>query len=268
MLDTREIAKALAPIVKGHIEAIVAPLRAEIAELKNAPKPENGKDADMQAVEKMIDDRIKALPTPEVRAGVLEPVVAECVKAAVAAVATPKDGEPGRDGKDGVDGKDGSPGRDGKDGRDGLDVKDLFRADGGRLMAVMSDGTTKDLGVFVGADGKDGKDGAAGADGKDGLGFDDLDLTETEEGLELRFVRGEQVKTFPLPVVLDRGVYKEGKAYLKGAGVTWGGSFWIAQKDTDEKPGTGAGWRLAVKKGRDGKEVVKAEIDPKKPVKI
>jgi len=55
--------------------------------------------------------------------------------------------------------------------------------------------------------------------------------------------------------VLDQGVFRESEAYEKGDGVTFGGSFWIAQKDAPEgKPGTSADWRLAVKKGRDGKD--------------
>lgn len=286
MLDTREIAKALAPIVKEHVDAIVAPLRAEIAELKNAPKPENGKDADMRTVEQMIDERFKALPTPEVRAEDLDRVVAECVKSGIDALPKPKDGDPGKsltidDVRPLVESaveKAVSALPKPEPGKDGVGAAGAMISREGHLVLTLTDGTTRDLGLVVGKDADmqaihsdiDARFKALPRpeDGKDGLGFDDLDLVETDEGLELRFVRGDQVKAFPLPVVLDRGVYKEGSAYLKGAGVTWGGSFWIAQKDTEEKPGTGSGWRLAVKKGRDGKEVVKAEVDPKKPVKI
>ena len=56
-----------------------------------------------------------------------------------------------------------------------------------------------------------------------------------------------------LPVPLDRGVYLESKVYQRGDGVTFGGSWWIAQKDAPEgKPGTSPDWRLACKRGRDG----------------
>ena len=69
---------------------------------------------------------------------------------------------------------------------------------------------------------------------------------------------------FSLPVVLDKGVYKAGEGYQAGDGVTWAGSFWIAQEDTTEKPDGGKGWRLAVKRGRDGKDgVVRAAPDGK-----
>ena len=62
-------------------------------------------------------------------------------------------------------------------------------------------------------------------------------------------------KHFDLPVVIDRGVFKHGNTYKTGDAVTWGGSLWIAQEPTADKPGEPAakGWRLAVKKGRDAK---------------
>jgi integrin beta 3 len=76
--------------------------------------------------------------------------------------------------------------------------------------------------------------------------------------VSLRFVQGEASKDFALPVVFDRGVYREGGTYRKGNGVTWGGSYWIAQKDDPSKPDTpDSGWRLAVKKGQNGKDLTK-----------
>lgn len=139
-------------------------------------------------------------------------------------------GPPGPAGEKGLDGKDGQPGRDGRDGLPGVQ----------------------------GEKGVDGKDGRDGADGIDGLGFDDLTVEhDGERGFTLKFQRGDQVKAFPfrLPVVIDRGVHRDGNDYERGDGVTFGGSFWIAQKDKPaDKPGTGDGWRLAVKKGRDGRD--------------
>lgn len=112
--------------------------------------------------------------------------------------------------------------------------------------------------VIPGQDGEPGPPGAKGTDGKDGLGFEDLDGVYDECGrLSLRIMRGDVVKTFRVPGMVDRGVYNAGDSYLKGDGVTLGGSFWIAQSDTNARPGTPDGaksWRLAVKVGRDGKE--------------
>ena len=152
----------------------------------------------------------------------------------------PEKGEPGErgadgvPGRDGIDGKDGAPGADGEDGAPGRDGQP---------------------GV-PGRDGKDGAPGAAGKDGADGLGFDDLSVEhDGERTLTLRFARGEQVKEFAvdLPVVIDRGVWREG-SFKRGDGVSWGGSFFIAQKDTTAKPETSPDWRLAVKRGRDGRD--------------
>lgn len=138
-----------------------------------------------------------------------------------------------------------------KDGKDGLDIKDLFANRDGHLIAVMTNGETKDLGQFIG---KDGEDGEKGKDGTDGVGFDDLDLVVADDGVAIVFTRGDEKKAFPLPVPIDRGVYKEGSAYRKGNAVTWGGQLWIAQKNNPEgKPGDGDAWRLSVKKGRDAK---------------
>jgi len=66
-------------------------------------------------------------------------------------------------------------------------------------------------------------------------------------------------------VPLDRGVYVQGKTYEKGDSVSFGGSLWIAQRDTEaiEKPGDGSpAWRLAVKHGRDGRE---GKVGPEGP---
>jgi integrin beta 3 len=97
-----------------------------------------------------------------------------------------------------------------------------------------------------------------GKDGQDGLSIEDLQVVHDGDGnVTLRFARGEVAKEFTLrlPRFKDCGIYRDAEPYQQGDGVTWGGSFWIAQKDAPEgKPGTAdSGWRLAVKAGRDGK---------------
>ncbi|MDW9773079.1 hypothetical protein GOA89_14710 [Sinorhizobium meliloti] len=132
----------------------------------------------------------------------------------------------------------------------------------GSLILTMSDGTTKDLGLVVGKDGDPGKDG---------FGFEDLDAAyDGEKTITLKFTQGERVKefAFTMPVVIDRGVYRDGTEYKAGDGVTWGGSFWIAQKDTSAKPDAGDDWRLSVKRGRDGKNGVAKEIKASQPVRV
>jgi integrin beta 3 len=150
----------------------------------------------------------------------------------------------GKAGQDGLNGKDGAPGRDGLpgvpgrpgEGRDGIDGKP----------------------GAPGLHGKAGQDGVNGKDGADGLGFDDLDLNfDTQAGWLLRFHRGQKFKVFPLPIPFDAGVWQAGKDYPAGAGVTFKGAYWIAQKATKVRPGDDTApsrdWRLAVKRGEDGR---------------
>lgn len=251
MIDAQAFGAELAAIVK----AATAPLVARIDALEKAssvqPEPgRDGKDADPDVVAALVLDRVRAeLETQEDDAP--EIMTVEDIKALIASevASAVSDMPPAQKGEDGADGKDGEKG---EPGRDGLDVKDLFRADGGRLIAVMSDGTTKDMGVFVG---QDGKDGAPGKDGADGIGFDDLEFTTDEHGRPVaKFQRGDVIKSIQLPCIIDRGPYRTGEAYQKGDAVSYGGGLWIAQDITSEKPDGGSGWRLSVKKGRDGKD--------------
>jgi integrin beta 3 len=150
----------------------------------------------------------------------------------------------GKAGQDGLNGKDGAPGRDGLpgvpgrpgEGRDGIDGKP----------------------GAPGLHGKDGADGRHGKDGADGLGFDDMDLAfDVDAGWRMRFHRGTKTKDFPMPFPFDAGVWQAGKGYPAGAGVTFKGAYWIAQKASKVRPGddTAASrdWRLAVKRGEDGR---------------
>jgi hypothetical protein len=154
---------------------------------------------------------------------------------------------------------DGAAGVDGKDGADGIGLAGALIDRAGHLRVRMTNGTDHDLGPVVGADGAHGKDGERGAPGLDGFGFDDLSFDhDGERGFVLRFVKGERTKefAFEVPAVIDRGVYRDGAVYKTGDGVTWAGSYWIAQKETSAKPDSGDGFRLAVKRGRDGKDKV------------
>jgi hypothetical protein len=142
--------------------------------------------------------------------------------------------EPGAKGEKGDRGEKGDPGDPGpagaaRDGRDGL----------------------------PGRDGEKGLDGLPGRDGKDGLGFDDLGVDyDGERTVTLRYVRGDDVKAFPLvlPVPIYRGVYRPDQNYARGDQVTFGGSIWHCNQPSEEKPGDGsAAWTLAAKRGRDGR---------------
>lgn len=115
-----------------------------------------------------------------------------------------------------------------------------------------------------------------GSDGRDALPLESFDLSLADDGrtVTVKMQAGETVleKSLTLATVIDRGVYKSETSYERGDAVTHGGSLWIAQADAPEgAPGLGGkGWRLAVKKGRDGKDLRDnaSTIDPKKPVEI
>lgn len=90
-------------------------------------------------------------------------------------------------------------------------------------------------------------------DGKDALPVEDIEIKQ--EGRLVTIKLGTVERTIKLDTVLDQGVWRDGD-YEKGDAVTYGGSLWIAQEDKPEgAPGTTKAWRLAVKKGRDGKDL-------------
>jgi hypothetical protein len=105
-----------------------------------------------------------------------------------------------------------------------------------------------------------GPAGATGAPGADGLGFGDLVLEQlSDRELAVKAIAGDRVRELGrvvFPVVLDCGVWTPGRAYVKGDAVSYGGSLWIAQAATTARPESleaGRSWRLAVKRGRDGR---------------
>lgn len=261
MLDTKAIAAALAPIMKEHtasaVSAATAPLIARIKALETR-EPMKGLDgADGQ-------DGRDGTDAP--------PVSDDQISAAVErylAGNPPAAGADGRDGKDGADGQPGAKGEDGRDGADGVGLAGAVIDRAGELNVTLTNGQVRNLGPVVGRDGRDGVNGDRGDAGFSLTDFD-TDWRPEEKVLVLRWDAGETSYSHELfvPYVRDMGVWGEGKSYLKGDGVTWAGSFWIAQDDTTDKPDVGKGWRLAVKRGRDGKDFAGPAAQAKIPVKI
>lgn len=266
MLDTKAIAEATAIIVREHVERATAPLLERLGKLEareipvipdvqteiakavgELPLASDGKDVAPEVLAQMVgeavSEAVRRLPAPRDGKSItiedVSPLIDEAVAKAVAEIPTPKDGV-------------------------GLAGSLIDRT--GSLIVTMTDGSTRDLGLVVGKDADQGalekliRDSVAAIpvpkDGQDGFGFDDMAFEhDGERGFVLRFVKGERTKefAFTVPVVIDRGVYKDGQTYAPGDGVTWAGSYWIAQKETSAKPDSGEGFRLAVKRGRDAK---------------
>lgn len=57
------------------------------------------------------------------------------------------------------------------------------------------------------------------------------------------------------PTIRYCGAWESGEEYTPGNMVTFSGSLWHCNADTAQKPGTGADWTLAAKRGRDGRDV-------------
>jgi integrin beta 3 len=196
-------------------------------------------------------------------------------------------GATGPAGRDGIDGKDASvdveeiarraaalvprakDGADGKDGANGVGVAGAVIDKDGSLVLTLSDGSLHTLGMVVGRPGDRGEKGNDGANGRDG----------TLEGVEFKqfserqgaFVRadGSQVGIVKLAGFVDKGVYRETQTYERGDLVSFG-HIYIAQRDVSEgekpidgNPHEGQAWRLAVKRGRDGKVGPPGERGPK-----
>ncbi|EGZ7240204.1 phage portal protein, partial [Escherichia coli] len=72
-------------------------------------------------------------------------------------------------------------------------------------------------------------------------GVADIDVSMTGERSFTVVVRqssGQRTeKTFSLPVMLYRGVFRAGETYHPGDTVTWGGSLWHCNSMTGDKPG-------------------------------
>jgi hypothetical protein len=216
-------ADRMAQMMVAAIETATAPLlaRIQVLEQQKAYVPRDGRDgAPGPQGEKGLD----GLPGKDGEPGTIGPA-----------------GKDGRDGTDGTHGPPGPAGEKGMDGRDGLPGQP------GR------DGERGPVGE-KGLDGRDGKDGTNGRDGT----IENIKVVyDGKRTVTLCLKDGTPLDggVLVFPLVLDEGVYRPGEPYTKGSGVTWGGSFWIAQKDQPAgRPGDSSGdWRLAIKRGDVGK---------------
>ncbi len=158
-----------------------------------------------------------------------------------------KDGRDGIDGKDGINGEKGLDGKDGRDGEDGVGLAGAVIDRDGELIVTTTKGAAIKLGCIV------------GRDGADGVGFDDMSAESDGEGrVTLKFIKGQQVKEFPLTfeIPVYRGYWREGRKCEAGHMLTHEGSVWIAKRANCSKPclENKEDWQLAVRKGRDGRD--------------
>lgn len=180
------------------------------------------------------------------------PLLARIEQLEAREIPAPAQGEAGPQGERGEKGEAGERGEAGAAGADGVGLADALIDNDGHLVLTMSDGRTKSLCRVVGQDGAPGKDGAT-------FTLDDFAVEAIDERtIRLAFTQGGECHSFELefPVLIGRGVWREGEAYARGDVTLWGGSAWEAVEPKGLKPDApDSGWRLFVKRGRDGKSV-------------
>lgn len=264
MIDPVEFGKQMAAIVREATAPLLKRIDALEKELAAMPEPVAPVEIDIDAIAKAAAELI---PAPKdgksVTADDVRPILAEMVDSAVKAIPVPKDG---KDGKDGTDGKD----------ADMAELKlhlaelvkhvNLPAPPSVDEVAAVFERRFSDLALSWERQARDTFEKAVDRmpvpkDGRDALPLDSFDMELAEDGrtLTLKMHAGDTVmeKSLRIATVLDRGPYRSEEKYEKGDAVTHGGSLWIAQVDDPEgAPGLGGkGWRLAVKKGRDGKDL-------------
>lgn len=297
MRELEAQAKALAPIMTGIVAGVRDELRKEfagqlqsrddrIAELQKVlderpdleaiakqaaaliAAPENGKDADPEVIKQMVSDAVAGMHAAETGEHI-RPMLADLVTEAVKALPAPA---PGKDADmDEVK-------RHVEQMVKGIEPAPVPTVD---EVAATFERRFSDLALSWERQARDTFDKAADRmpapkDGRDALPLDSFDLTLGDDGrtVTVKMQAGDTVieKSVKIAAVVDRGVFsKEHDGYEKGDGTTYGGCYWIAQKDAPEGvPGGSADWRLAVKKGRDGKDLRPSASthDPDKGVKL
>lgn len=237
------------PILKELISSLELPKGEKGDKGDDGLDGENGKDGtsvSMEDVSAQIERLFDAVPKLDVALtiGALEKQIGERIDEAVSKIAIPQP-------------------RDGEDGRDALDLE---------VLAEIDEEKSYRRGMFARHKGGLFRsfEQTRGMRGWECIvdGVDSVDIEfDGERGVKMQMVKssGDIVeKAFTIPALVYRGIYKEDDAFQKGDAVTYGGSLFIALKDAPEgRPETSQDWKLAVKRGRDGAEVVKVPKEPK-----
>lgn len=268
-IETR--AAAVLAGIRDLLQRSLTPIGARLKALEER-QPQKGEDGKSVTVEDVT------------------PLIAEQVAKAMDFIPKPKDGERGEKGEDGKvdpelvkaevakavaeipkpkDGEKGEPGRDALS-IDILPLIDVERCYGRGTFAQWQGGIIKAFRTTEPI-----VDGDIARAGWETIvrGVASIDIEQTNErkfSIVTRMSDGHALRRdFSVPSLIDRGVYKPDSEYQKGDGVTWGGSWFIAKADNPQgKPGESDDWRLAVKRGRDGKDGGSGGSTPVPTVKL
>ncbi|WP_158783284.1 phage portal protein [Pantoea sp. BAV 3049] len=171
------------------------------------------------------------LPQPEPL-----PDIGQMVMDAVSAIPPAKDGEPGTDGKDALQ----------------IEIMPCIDAEKSHprgTYAIHQGGLWRSFQKTTGMNGWECL--------VDGISAIDISQdNEREFTISAQLASGAVTeKTFSIPVMIYRDIFKEGEKYYAGDSVTWAGSVWYCCEETTDKPGEPGvkAWKLAVKRGRDAR---------------
>jgi len=228
-------------IINSALEQIEVPAAPELPDIgkmvKDAvagiPVPAAPEPPALSDIEKMVRDAVAEveLPKPEPL-----PDIGKMVKDAVAEMPKPKDGEPGEDGKDALQ-------------LEILPVIDTEKSYQRGTYAIHHGGLWRSYQKTTGMNGWE-----CLVDG-----ISDIDIAQYDERnftvTAIKSSGDKTEKTFSVPVMIYRDIFKDGEKYFPGDSVTWGGSVWYCHQETGDKPGEDGskGWKLAVKRGRDAR---------------
>lgn len=258
-----ELAEKVFDAVKAWVERTVAPIAARLKALEERPVPKDGERGEKGEIGPRGEKGDTGERGPQGDRG----------EAGPAGERGPQ-GEKGATGEIGPRGEQGPAGERGKD----ADMPALLRAvtDAVAALPKPQDGKSVTLDDVMpaieqlvrrevaalppardGRDGEPGPRGEAGINGKDGFTPDDFDFEIDGRNLVLSMRCGDRVvtRTKKVPWPINRGTYKKGTQYENGDVVTYGGSQFIAIRDTEvPPPGNPDDWHLQVRRGADGKD--------------
>ncbi|EOL2600266.1 phage portal protein, partial [Escherichia coli] len=225
--------------------------------VSHIPVPRDGRDYDPDVLQKAVNDAVANIPQPadgkSITPDDVRPMLEQMVKEAVSHIPVPRDGrdyDPDVLQKAVLDAVSALPAP--QDGRDATALE---------ILPAIDDQKSFPRGTYATHQGGLWRayEKTHGMRGWECLvdGVADIDVSMTGErsfSVVIRQSSGQCTeKTFSLPVMLYRGVFRAGETYHPGDTVTWGGSLWHCNSMTGDKPGEAhsSGWTLAAKRGRD-----------------
>ena len=251
---------SLSAVLQKHVtvDEVRPVLQAMVDDAVGAiPVPRDGRDYDPDVLQQAVNDAVANIPQPadgkSLTPDDVRPMLEQMVKEAVSHIPVPRDGrdyDPDVLQKAVLDAVSALPAP--QDGRDATALE---------ILPAIDDQKSFPRGTYATHQGGLWRayEKTHGMRGWECLvdGVADIDVSMTGERLFSVVVRqssGQRTeKTFSLPVMLYRGVFRAGETYHPGDTVTWGGSLWHCNSMTEDKPGEAhsSAWTLAAKRGRD-----------------